>query len=134
MERSFSDLRPPYQELILQIGFPRQLKTMTVPAHAEYTIYAYNRFHNNALGYNRWQRVTTIHDSEEALTQAQNLFQSHQYEKVEIKKKAFDDKKGQHVASTYRVFESRPKKDYLVMISVILLAFIAGGLFYLIHI
>ena len=116
----------------MQIGLPqRSSLSSALSSKAEYTIYAYHSYDDNKLGYNRWQRVTSGDDPSQVLLKAEQLFQSKIYPKIEVKKKIFDDKKGCHKSSTLRIYEDSPRKNYLTLAAILLLAFTSAGLFYL---
>ena len=97
----------------------------------EYTIYAYNNFESEKLGCNRWQRLSSVQVEAEALIHAERLFQSQLYQKIEIQKKSFDEKKGRYVAKTHKVYELSPRNNLLTFMSVLLLALASAGFFYL---
>ena len=115
---------------MLQTGLLSQIKPpFAAPDSAEYTIYAYDNFKKEKLGHNRWQRVATITDQSQAMSQAQSLFDSRLYQKVEIKQKLFYEKKGCHVAKTLRVYESGRKSNMTGMVTIFVIAVISAGLF-----
>ena len=99
--------------------------------NTEYTIYAYNNFESEKVGCNRWQRLSSVQAEEEALSKAQRLFESQLYQKIEIKKKSYDEKKGRYIAKTHKVYEVSPRNNALVFTSILLLAFASAGYFYL---
>lgn len=116
----------------MQIGVSSSPNTPSANSYAEYTIYVYDHFYEDGVGQNRWKRVSSSYDPAESVNKAQKLFSSQQYQKIEIKKKFFDDRKGQNVAKTFRVFERTQKQNsYLTLVAVFLLAFSSAGLFYL---
>ena len=120
--------------LSLQVGFSSSLSVSPSYSRAEYTIYAYDHFQEQLLGQNRWQKLGSLDNPENALEKASNLFKSRQYEKIEIKKTVFDSKSGQNIATTYRVFENHKNRDnYMVFTAALLLAFSILGLIYLQH-
>lgn len=112
--------------LLLQHKIP-----LAMSGDAEYTIYAYDRFEEEKIGHNRWQRVTTIKDQSQALMQAERLFSSQLYQKIEVKQKIFHEKKGRHVAKTLRVYEKKEANNYIALGSILLLACLSAGFFYI---
>lgn len=116
----------------MQIGSPQQQEmNPTRFLETEYTIYAYHSYDEKKLGYNRWQRVTTSTDEAQAISKAEQLFKSQLYPKIEIKKKIFDNKKGRHKDTTFKIYENKPKKNHLILSATLLLAVVSAGLFYL---
>lgn len=97
----------------------------------EYTIYAYNSFQTEKIGHNKWTRLSSMQAESEALVKAERLFESRLYQKVEVKKKSFDQKSGRYIARTHKVYQIAPRKDVMTLLSVLLLAFASAGLFYL---
>tara|TARA_B100000508_G_C11353314_1_gene225093 strand:+ start:27 stop:362 length:336 start_codon:yes stop_codon:yes gene_type:complete len=100
--------------------------SQNVQTPPEYTVYAYN-----ASGNNRWKRLMSGADIGSVMKQAEQLFQSKKYNKIEIQKKYFDKKKGCITAAPFRVFETKSKDNYMIMASILLLALTSIGLFYL---
>jgi hypothetical protein len=105
-------------------------KTTSTPP-TEYTIYAYNFFENEKMGCNKWQRLSSVNKENEARMQAERLFQSQLYQKIEIKKKSFDSRSGRYVAKTHKVYEISTKRNLMTLMSILLLGFASAGLFYL---
>ena len=101
------------------------------PPQTEYVVYAYNNGHDGALQQNRWTMLMRGIDERDITLQAESLFQSKQYKKIEIQKKYFDPKKNRPEAVTYKVYQLRKHEDYLTMASIALLAFSSVGFFYL---
>lgn len=95
----------------------------------EYIIYAYETYVVEDLGKNHWQLVLTTLDSDKACRHAEVLFTSKQYQKIEVKKKIFDEKKGRYVATTFKNFESSNKTNYLTLGAIFVLALSSLGLF-----
>lgn len=94
-------------------------------AQIEYTIYTFDMPVPNQKGDNSWKKHATLDDMVKAINEAENLHQTHKFQKVEVKKKFFDQKKNRSVDMTLKVFESTPKKDNTVLMAV--LACIMGG-------
>lgn len=115
----------------MQVGLSSPLKTIIPTIPAEYIIYAYHSFDCANVGQNHWSRLTSGHDQEEVLQKAEKLYRTRQYQKIEVQKKTFSDKKGKYIASTYRIFAEKRKNNYLTLATVLLLAFASAGSFYL---
>lgn len=78
--------------------------------HIEYSIYAYDKYCENTIGYNKWQCVGNLQDANQALQRAAQLFQTNKFQKIEVKKKFFDPKKKRQLVSTFRVFDGQNHK------------------------
>lgn len=98
-------------------------------AQAEYIIYAYDSYAGDDLGKNHWQRILNSNDVEKACRHAEVLFAAQQYQKIEIKKKIFDEKKGRYICSTFKNFEHKPKNNYFILAAIFFLALSSVGLF-----
>lgn len=88
-------------------------------AQIEYTIYTYDMPAPNQKGENAWKKHATLDDMTKAMSEAESLHQTQKYQKIEVKKKFFDQKKNRAVDMTLKVFETTPKKDYSIIIIVI---------------
>lgn len=53
-------------------------------------------------------------DADQALEAAQKLFYSAQFQKIEVKKKFFNNKKRRHYALTLRTFENKSKINFWI--------------------
>ncbi len=115
----------------MQTGLSSQLNAYSAQARIEYSVYAYSHFKDDELGHNHWKRVMVGSDVSAILLQAEKLFCSEKYQKIEIKKKIFDDKKGRNVASTFRIFENKSQNKYVRIGTVLLLTISCAGLLYL---
>ena len=80
-------------------------------------------------GDNSWKKHATLEDMGKAMSEAENLHQTQKFQKVEVKKKFFDQKKNRTVDMTLKIFEANPKKDYTVLIAVILAVLGGAGAF-----
>lgn len=99
----------------------------------EYRIYAYHNYDSAQIGQNHWSLLNSGGNQEEILQKAEKLYQTQQYQKIEVQKKAFSDKKGKYVVSTYRTFSEKKKNNYFMLLAITLLAFASVGSFYLKH-
>jgi len=88
------------------------------------SIYAYNKYRDDAFGHNEWQCLGQMDSAEQALQRAKQLFQSEKFAKIEIKKKFFDMKKNRHLVSTFQVLERKKiqQKIFLSCFGVLILA------------
>jgi len=100
-------------------------------SHIQYIVYAYDFSDGESSNSNRWIKLMTSEDEKQIMMQAQDLFQSQQYKKIEIKKTYFDKKKGQHRAATFRVFEEQSQINVFMIASSMLLTLAFCGLLYL---
>lgn len=110
--------------------FPASVPS-SLSSEEEYTIYAYSFFENERLGCNRWTRMTSSSSSAHALQYAEGLYKSQQYQKIEIKKKAYNDKKGRYMSSTFRVYGNKFNKKYIIpTATALIITLIVAGLFH----
>jgi hypothetical protein len=98
-------------------------------AGIEYTIYTFDMPTPSQKGDNSWKKHATLEDMSKAMSEAETLHQSQKFQKVEVKKKFFDQKKNRTVDMTLKVFEANPKKDYTILIVTILAIVCGGGAF-----
>lgn len=98
-------------------------------AQIEYTIYTFDMPTPKQKGDNSWQKHSTLDDMAKAMSEAETLHQTQKYQKVEVKKKFFDQKKNRTVDMTLKVFENKVKKDYTILVVVIAALLCGGGAF-----
>lgn len=108
-----------------------QTASSHIQSQAQYTVYAYDFVEGKKLDQNRWTKLMTSDDEKKIMMQAQDLFQSQKYKKIEIKKTYFDKKKGYNRAATFHVLEEQSQNNLLITASVMLLILSAVGIFYL---
>lgn len=75
------------------------------------------------------EKQDTLDDMDKAIARAEALSASGKYCKVEVRKKFFDVKKNRNVDMTLKAYESRPKKDYGVILVVLFALFCGVGAF-----
>ncbi len=93
--------------------------TQAQAAQIEYTIYTFDMPSPKQKGDNSWKKHSTLEDMMKAMVEAQSLHETQKYQKIEVKKKFFDQKKNRTVDMTLKIFESTPKKDYTIIFLVI---------------
>ena len=98
----------------------KSAKLENVPT--QYTVYAYDKY-SDILGYNKWQCLLNSDNKKRALAEAERLFDTDKFQKIEVKKKVFNPKQKRYCASTYRVLDTRPKRNLLLIGALALLAF-----------
>lgn len=103
--------------------------TTAATAQIEYAIYTFDKTDQKAKGDSKWQKYATLDDMVKAMAEAQSLLESRKYERIEVKKKFFDQKKNRTVDMTLKVFESVPKKDYGTAIALLIAAASGAGAF-----
>lgn len=103
--------------------------TQAQSAGIEYTIYTFDMSAPKQKGDSSWKKHATLEDMGKAMSEAENLHQTQKFQKVEVKKKFFDQKKNRTVDMTLKIFEANPKKDYSVLIAVILAVLGGAGAF-----
>lgn len=94
-------------------------------AGIEYTIYTFDMPVPKQKGENSWKKHSTSEDMMKAMTEAESLHGTQKFQKIEVKKKFFDKKKNRVVDMTLKTYESKPKKDFTILIAVTL-ALIGG--------
>ncbi len=99
--------------------------TQAQAAGIEYTIYTFEMPASKQKGENSWKKHSTMEDMSKAMQQAEALHISRKFQKIEVKKKFFDQKKNRTVDMTLKIFESAPKKDRTIIIAVAM-AILAG--------
>lgn len=98
-------------------------------AQIEYSIYTFDMPKAGQKGESKWQKHTTLDDMIKAMVEAQALYESEKYQKIEVKKKFFDQKKNRVVDMTLKVFERDVKKDHSTMIAIIFAVICGVGAF-----
>lgn len=98
-------------------------------AQIEYSIYTFDMPKGKQKGQSKWQKHATLDDMIKAMAEAQNLYESEKYQKIEVKKKFFDQKKNRIVDMTLKVYECAPKKDFSTMIAIGFALFCGAGAF-----
>ena len=91
----------------------------------EYSVYTLEAVAPGEKNNNELEKQKTTEDMDEALKDALVLFQTEKYQKVEVKKKYFEEKTGRTIEMTLRSLEAGKKKDWSMVILVI--ASIAAG-------
>lgn len=110
------------------------IRPVQIPA--EYKIYAYNKYSKDMIGYNKWQCLSSGQDASQVLLEAERLFDSNEFQKIEVMKKFFDDKENKPTVATFRVYETKSKKTFLfgnqmMLATIFLIAALFLGLFML---
>lgn len=103
--------------------------TQAQSAGIEYTIYTFDMPAPKQKGENSWKKHATLEDMTKAMDEAESLHQTQKFQKIEVKKKFFDQKKNRTVDMTLKVYESSPKKDYTILIVAVLAILGALGAF-----
>ena len=100
----------------------------THQAGAEYTIYTFEHPVQKQKGDIVWKKHATSGDAASAVFEAQNLYDSQKFHKIEVKKKFFDAKKNRAVDETYKVFGTKNKPDLrkVFMIGGVTLCIVGG--------
>lgn len=98
-------------------------------AGIEYTIYTFDMPRPNQKGANSWQKNAVLEDMGEAMSRAETLHATGKYQKIEVKKKFFDQKKNRVVDMTLKTLETKAKKDFTVVLAVVMAVLGALGAF-----
>lgn len=76
----------------------------------EFSIYVYHYPEDIEDRHADWEKVAVTDCIQEAANKAQSLYDSHNFKKVEIKKKYFDSKYQRVVDATYKVLQDKKKR------------------------
>ncbi len=93
--------------------------TQAPAAQIEYTIYTFDMPTPKQKGDNSWKKHSSLLDMARAIREAESLYQSRKYQKIEVKKKFFDRKKNRTVDMTLKIFESKPRRYYNILYGVL---------------
>lgn len=93
-----------------------QAQAAAPAAQIEYSIYTFDMPKGKQKGQNKWQKHATIEDMDKALNEAQALYDSAQFQKIEVKKKFFDAKTNRNIDMTLKIYERKPKKDFTAIL------------------
>lgn len=104
--------------------------TPTGAYETEYSVYVYHYADDIEDGYTDWEMKSATYDEKDAMDQAQSLYNSREFKKVEVKKKYFDEKFGRMIDATYKVFQHkrRASRRSSVMALLGLSCFVGFGL------
>ena len=98
-------------------------------AQPEYSVYIYHRPENQHEGQNDWEMRTITPDLNMALDEAETLYQSQSYRKVEVKQRIVDPKTSQIRDLTLKIFSrddgAQPFWFWISSLSVLLVGVIA---------
>lgn len=100
--------------------------TQAQAAQIEYTIYTFDMPKAKQKADSSWKKHSTLDDMGRAMNEAESLHQTQKYQKIEVKKKFFDQKKNRVIDMTLKVYESKPRKDNTMMIAA-MVAVIGGA-------
>lgn len=95
-------------------------------AGIEYTVYTYDMPSPKQKGDSSWKKHATLDDMVKAMAEAENLYGTQKFQKIEVKKKFFDQKKNRVVDMTLKTYELKPKKDYTFVLVAVLA--VLGGI------
>lgn len=92
----------------------------------EYIIYTFDK-KSSGDQQNNWQKHSTLSDMGKAMKEAESLYESNKFKRIEVKKKFRDDKKGRTIDMTLKVFETKSKGEIGIM-GFIAIALVLGGI------
>lgn len=82
---------------------------MTATQSIEYSVYVY---HNpKAKMQSPWEMKGVTNDMDKAMKTAEKFYNSREFQKVEVKKKFFDEKNQRTIDMTLKTFEGNMKKE-----------------------
>ncbi|HEY0900502.1 MAG TPA: hypothetical protein VGD95_00130 [Micavibrio sp.] len=76
--------------------------------HIEYNIYSYSNDDNPRAC---WQKCGSAPHPQSAMIHAENLFNTGQFKKVEVKQRYYDARAGRNIDETWRVFEQDSQRS-----------------------
>lgn len=76
--------------------------------HIEYNIYSYS---NDDSPRAHWQKCGSAAQADSAATHAENLFNTGQFSKIEVKQRYYDSRAQRNVVQTWCVFEHETEKS-----------------------
>ncbi len=97
--------------------------------HIEYSVYTLLAVPPGQENKNEQEKHLTTEDMDAALKQAVLLVRSDKYQKVEVKKKYFEEKTGRTVEMTLRAFDAGEKKDWSIALFLLLALACGAGAF-----
>ncbi len=85
-----------------------------IPANEiEYIIYTFEFPKNNkASEKNRWKKYMSTENQDIAIKEAEKLNSSNKFQKIEIKKKFMDKKKGRNIDVTLKIFDNNSSPTF----------------------
>lgn len=92
----------------------------------EYSVYTFEKTKNPA-DQNKWHKQGSQSDMAKALIFAEQLFDSGQYSKVEVKQKYFDKKQDRNVDITLKIYEDGKQKSEVNVFVILLFAIACGA-------
>lgn len=109
-----------------QAAGPGQARKIEQAQGIEYAIYTFEKTPSGGKNGNAWERHDVRGDMQAALVQAESLFGSGLYRKVEIRQKYFDNKKNRHIDMVLKTMELRKKKE-INLLAVFAFALLCGA-------
>ena len=89
-------------------------QTMSTDNSIEYSVYTFGG-EKNGKRKPSWKKQMTSEDMHKAIQEAETLFNSDKYGRVEVKKKYFDPKNKRTVDMSIKTFEKEKKKEINVL-------------------
>ena len=103
----------------MAVGLARE-KLQPKPSESpEYSIYIYHHPANHLDGWNDWEKRSVTQDLRQALKEAEALYASKKFEKVEVKEKSYDQKRDQAVDKTLKIFKPQDEKATAVLVKAV---------------
>ena len=90
-------------------NFVEKAVRYNIKSNVAYSIYTFAHENCSSDGVCGWTKHSSVLDLNGAMDEADNLFSSGKYRKVEVKKKYFDRKKDRNIDVTLKVFEGKRK-------------------------
>lgn len=86
---------------------------MSATQSIEYSVYVYHDPNKNTKS--PWEMKGVTNDMDKAMKSAENFYNSREFQKVEVKKKYFDEKNQRTIDMTLKTFEGNLKKEMGIM-------------------
>lgn len=84
-------------------------------SHSEYAVYIYHRPENQIEGQSDWEMRSVSRDLKAAMSEAQRLYQSENFQKVEIKQRVLDPRTQVTSDMTLKVLEPGERLERLML-------------------
>ena len=93
----------------------------------EYTVYTYGQAGVDDKKSAKWEKHNTKTEMAAAIAEAEKLYKSGKYKKVEVKQKYFDKKKNRNLDTTLKVYEHGKKRE-INIVMILLFAIVCGAI------
>lgn len=100
---------------------------MTATQSIEYSVYVYHP--PSKKNKSQWEMKGITKDMDQAMKSAEKFYNSREYQKVEVKKKFFDEKNQRTIDMTLKTYEGNLKKEMGAMTMLAIALVLCGAAF-----